>query len=112
MKNITITEKLILYFVILGVIVITTIGSYSYYSAKQALINRTFDQLTSLRIEKKNRIEQFFSDRNRDIQLIANSKEVQNVLKSKHFPDSSYLIKYILQKNIINIYTFLTCNSL
>lgn len=103
MKNITITEKLILYFVILGVIVIITIGTYSYYSAKQALINRTFDQLTSLRIEKKNRIEQFFADRIRDINLISNSSDIlENIIENNiedasiHFQTSSKLIENIL----------------
>ncbi|NVO02008.1 MAG: hypothetical protein HXX09_04845, partial [Bacteroidetes bacterium] len=80
MKNISITEKLIFYFVILGIVVITIIGNYSYYFANKALLNRTFDQLTSLRLEKKNRIEQFFLDRQRDINLFSNSKEIKEII--------------------------------
>ena len=80
MKNISITEKLIFYFVCLGIVVISIIGSYSYYFAKKALLNRTFDQLISLRLEKKNRIEQFFLDRNRDINLISKSEELKKIM--------------------------------
>jgi len=80
MKNISITEKLIFYFVCLGVVVIIIIGSYSYFFTKRALLNRTFDQLISLRLEKKNRIEQFFIDRDRDINLISKSEEIKRII--------------------------------
>ena len=80
MKSISITEKLILYFVLLGVIVIVIIGTYSYHSSKQALLNRTFDQLTSLRIEKKSRMEQFFQDHQRELTLISKSAEISRVI--------------------------------
>ena len=80
MKNISITEKLIFYFVLIGTVSIILVGSYSYYFAKKALLNRTFDQLISLRLEKKNRIEQFFLDRERDINLISKSKEIKSII--------------------------------
>jgi signal transduction histidine kinase len=79
MKSISIREKLIFYFVLIGIIAILTLGSYSYFYAKTALLNRTFDQLISLRLEKKNRIEQFFLDRVRDINLISKSEEIKNI---------------------------------
>ena len=89
MKNISITEKLIFYFVCLGIVVISIIGSYSYYFAKKALLNRTFDQLISLRLEKKNRIEQFFLDRNRDINLISKSEELKKIIDVLNSPVKS-----------------------
>lgn len=106
MKNISISEKLIFYFVTLGIVVIVIIGSYTYFFAKKALLERTFDQLISLRVEKKYRIEQFFVDRSRDINLISKSEEVKNIiaiLNSEKNADThlsaqsytSYLNKYI-----------------
>ncbi len=80
MKHISITEKLILYFVCMGIVVIMIIGCYTYYFAKQALLSRTFDQLISLRLEKKNRIEQFFVDRDRDINIISKSEECSKII--------------------------------
>jgi len=106
MKSISITEKLIFYFVSLGIVAIITIGSYSYYFSKKALLNRTSDQLVSLRLEKKNRIEQFFLDRYRDIDIISKSEEIKkiiNVLDSRaksgdkidKLQYNSYLSNYI-----------------
>ncbi len=106
MKSISITEKLIFYFVSLGVVVIVIVGMYSYFFAKKALLNRTFDQLISLRMEKKNRIEQFFLDRDRDINLISKSEEIKKIIEvlnkqptpgepvNQH-PFNSYLSMYI-----------------
>jgi len=89
MKSFSITEKLIFYFVCLGVMVITIIGSYYYFYAKEALLNRTFDQLVSLRLEKKNRIERFFLDRDRDINLISKSEEVKKIIEILGSPQKS-----------------------
>ena len=69
MKNTPLSEKLILYFVLLGLGAILIISTVSFYSTKRALMSRTFDQLTSLRIVKKNQIDQFYADRVRDITL-------------------------------------------
>lgn len=103
MKSISITDKLIFYFVSLGIVVIFIIGANAYYFAKIALLDRTFDQLISLRLEKKNRIEQFFLDRVRDIQLISESEETKkilfwqakNVKKENATENDSYLNEYI-----------------
>jgi len=40
---------------IMGIGSTIIVGVYSYYSARSSLINRTFDQLTSIRVVKKNR---------------------------------------------------------
>lgn len=107
MKEISIREKLIFYFVSLGVIVIIIVGSLSYYFARQAMLNRTLDQLTSLRLEKKYRIEQFFLDRDRDIELICNTAEIKRIIQnraaknpitddSQLLSDHTYLNNYIL----------------
>ncbi len=81
MRNISIAEKLIFYFVLIGIVSIISVGSTSYYFAKKAILDRTFDQLISLRLEKKNRIEQFFVDRFRDISLVSNSDEIAKTLQ-------------------------------
>ncbi len=60
MRQKSIVKKLIVYFLLLNILTVIVIGSYSYFRAKDALMKRTFDQLTSIRIEKKFRIERFF----------------------------------------------------
>ncbi len=71
MKIGSLTEKLILYFVMLGIGAIAIVGYVSFFSTRNALMSRTFDQLTSLRIVKKNQINQFYADRMRDLTLMA-----------------------------------------
>ena len=80
MRNISITEKLILYFLMLGIGAIMLIGYYSYNNSRKALMTRTFDQLTSVRNVRKNQIESFFNDRVRDINLISRSKDIYNTI--------------------------------
>lgn len=79
-RNSSIVTKLIIYFLLLNIFTVIVIGSYSYYRAKNALVERTFDQLTSLRIEKKFRIERFFNDRLLDVNLVSKSEDVVNIL--------------------------------
>lgn len=82
MKNITLSEKLILYFLCLGLGTIFIISAYSYYSTQAALMNRTFDQLTSLRIAKKNQVEIFFRDRIKEVILLSGSDETRKIASS------------------------------
>jgi two-component system NarL family sensor kinase len=79
MKTINLSEKLILYFLLLGLGTIFLISIYSYYSTQEALMNRTFDQLTSLRIAKKNQVEIFFRDRIKEVILLSGSDETRKI---------------------------------
>lgn len=79
-RNLSIANKLVFLFLLLGIGSTVLVGVYSYYSARQSLTQRTFDQLTSIRVAKKNRIESFFADRFRDIVLFARTTEVSEML--------------------------------
>ncbi len=102
MKNINLSEKLILYFLLLGLGTIFLISIYSYYSTQEALMNRTFDQLTSLRIAKKNQVEIFFRDRIKEVILLSGSDETKKIAEIQDkFPAkdcekdlAAYLEKY------------------
>lgn len=80
-RNISIATKLIIIFLFLGIGSTIIVSVYSFYSARSSLIERTFDQLTSIRVVKKKRIEDFFSDRFRDINLYAKTIEVSKLLQ-------------------------------
>ncbi len=71
MKIDSLSEKLILYFILLGIGAIMIISAVAFYSTRKALMSRTFDQLISLRIVKMNQIDQFYADRARDITFLA-----------------------------------------
>lgn len=74
-------DRLILNFVTFGVVIIIIIGAFSYYTAREILLERTFDQLISLRVVKKRQIESFFADRSRDVRLIVSSREAHELLR-------------------------------
>ncbi len=77
--KISLNEKLILYFLTLGLGAIFIISIFSFYGTKKALLNRTFDQLTSLRIVKKHQVELFFIDRVKDISILSESDDTRNM---------------------------------
>ena len=59
--RVSLAKKIFFYFLVLSTVPIIIIDTYFYYKSKTALINRTFDQLTTIRIEKTIRIKNFFN---------------------------------------------------
>ncbi|MBN2639825.1 MAG: sensor histidine kinase [Bacteroidales bacterium] len=74
LKALSLTQKLIVYYLLISVISLYIVARFSFYKASNALLSRTFDQLTSLRVEKKNRLIDFFDQREADMQLLSKSK--------------------------------------
>lgn len=73
-------DRLILNFVFFGIVIILIIGAFSYYTARDVLLDRTFEQLTSVRVMKKRQVENFFADRSRDVRMITSSPEIKQLL--------------------------------
>ncbi len=65
--RISLSKKIFFNFLILSIVPIIIIDTYFYYKSKNALINRTFDQLTTARIEKTARLTDFFNKSIKDI---------------------------------------------
>jgi len=70
--RVSLTKKIFFNFLILSIVPIIIIDTYFYYKSKDALINRTFDQLTTVRIEKTTRLKDFFNQSFNDINLLTN----------------------------------------
>ncbi len=111
--DISIREKLVIYFVALGICSILVVVFYSYQTTKQAILDRSFEQLTSVREVKKGMLENFFSDRIREIELISHSEEIQQFLQTEqsasafvgnnpHFGDFLKLGRYYSTLMIVN----------
>lgn len=47
------------------------VSLYSFVTARNAILQRTYDQLTSLRVAKKEQVEQFFNDRMKEVELFS-----------------------------------------
>ncbi|MHC1776183.1 MAG: histidine kinase [Lentimicrobium sp.] len=75
MKRSSLTEKMILYFLVLGLGSIAVTGSFSFFSARKALLERTYDQLISLRKARQYTVERFFADRLLETKLYASTDE-------------------------------------
>ena len=81
------TDKLPLYFIMLGIIALAVSGVLSFYSARDAMLERTFDQLISVRIEKQKRLESYFDA------IIANANRlVKNNSHTRSLPHSGFVI--------------------
>lgn len=72
----SINTRLFIYSMVFCFTGVVFVGTYSYFTARKALIARTYNQLTSLREEKKARLETFFMERFRDMDYLAMSDNV------------------------------------
>lgn len=60
-----------------GLASVTVVGIYSFYSARDAIIKRTMDQLISVRAVKKQQIEYFFSEKIRNLEFLSKSNDMR-----------------------------------
>lgn len=75
----SIYHKLILYIFFLGIFVIVAVSLYSFITTRNAIIGRTFNQLTSLRVAKKEQVEKYFNDRLKEVQLFSSKQSAGNI---------------------------------
>jgi len=81
MKNISIKIQ-VLGLVIISLIALSTILTFvSISESKEALMKKSYDGLTSARDSKANQIQNFFSERIGDINVIAKSKNVKDLVE-------------------------------
>lgn len=71
MVKFSITEKLILYVILISVLTSATVSIVSYLDAKDALISRTLEQLTSVKVVKSRQIHNYFEDRKDELDMFA-----------------------------------------
>ena len=73
----SITTKLLLLYLLVGLVSLTLVGTYSFYAARQAIIERTTEQLISVRAVKKQQIEFFFAEKIRNLEFLSRSNDVR-----------------------------------
>lgn len=78
-KRISITIKIIVYFLAISNISLYIVGRYSFGEASDALLNRTFQQLTSIRVEKSKRLDDFFQQRISDLNMLSLKGSINSV---------------------------------
>lgn len=60
-----------LLFFVVGLAALSVVGTYAYFNAKDALLKRTLEQLTSIRVIKKEQVEFFFNERFKNVNVLA-----------------------------------------
>jgi signal transduction histidine kinase len=104
MNRITLSEKLIISFMMLSMGAIGIVGMYSYLSARKAQMARTYDQLASVRYLKRKEVEAFYTERVREVQALASDPMLHTFLLNynKASGDKNKITTYltaILSKN-------------
>ena len=86
--NTSISIKLSLIIVCFVSLAIFLIASFSYFQTREAIIARTFDQLNSVKWEKRKRIENYFTERINELRLLASISTVTELEKMiSSYPD-------------------------
>jgi len=101
--RISLSARLIITFLSISVLSIIVVGNYSYFEAKDALIDRTLEQLISIRVEKENRVIDFFNQRTNDISNISNHIDAKTIFNELNSIDNNrfnglfdrYLLGYL-----------------
>ncbi len=75
-KNMKLKQKLVIFFLAVGIIPLATIAIMSVSTASTAMNSMSFNQLQSVQTIKKNQIEGYFHERMSDAELIAQSTDV------------------------------------
>ena len=80
LKNMSISKKLIIFFLLVGIVPLSAVGVLSYIQAKDAILNQVTAQLTAIREIKSKQIEDYFGERFGDANVLAEHPSVVNGL--------------------------------
>ena len=114
MRHISISDKLILVSMAIITATIIIVASYSFYNAKEAILERTFNQLTSVRVVKSKLVKDFFKNRIDEISLIKSLSDIQKLTVNindlpetktyKEIPDSNFRLSNNLTQKLAKDY--------
>jgi methyl-accepting chemotaxis protein len=99
-----IQAKLLMWFLLLSLVPLLIVSSLSYINSKASLKKEIFSGLQAINILKEHTIENYFFDREADLEVLSHSKDAKDAVKSlnayvKSYGDSIKSQKY---KNIYN----------
>jgi signal transduction histidine kinase len=95
MKNLrnSITSKILLLILFVGLFTLLLVGIYAFYSARQAIIRRTFEQLISVRTFKKQQVTAFFEAGFRELSIMATLHDHDNIRLPGHLTSFSRIFR-------------------
>ncbi|MBL4903107.1 MAG: methyl-accepting chemotaxis protein [Desulfocapsa sp.] len=93
LNNIKMKPKLILLFLLTGIIPLVVVGWWASQKATDALMLSSFNQLEALRSVKKHELESFFHERMQDIEVLSKSADTHMLI----YYFQKYLDEYEIQ---------------
>lgn len=122
MRKISLTEKLILYFLFTGLFSIACVSWFAFQSGRKAIINRTFDQLSSVRVVKQNLVENYFREAGIKFELYSHpdliaflskplpylNKDMLKSSFSESFAEESFFNQSLMKNDKIRAFHYLT----
>jgi methyl-accepting chemotaxis protein len=98
LSNLSISTKMIVFFLLVGIVPLATVGALAYFRSARAIENQVYSQYTALRDIKKTQVEDYFHKALLDMEIFARSKDVYELfveLRQYHFdtkvrPDGAY----------------------
>ena len=79
--RLNLTNKLFFFFLLIGLGGVLVTNLFSFNNTRNAILDRTYKQLTSVRVLKKNQIEIFFKDRINEINHLATSIQTKKIFE-------------------------------
>lgn len=108
MKRLSLSERLIFNFLFIGIVVISIVSTYSFYSTRNALKERAFNQLSALRLNKQAELTHFFEDRLLEAQYISQTITDKNLTSFTQEEGNSHP-SHLLQNNILESGKYYDC---
>ncbi|NJM93761.1 MAG: sensor histidine kinase [Cytophagales bacterium] len=88
-SNLSITQKLFLSYLFTGVVALFSVAFFFYHTSKGALLDRTFQQLSSINILKKTTIENYILTKEKNLQVaVENGVFDSLILHPQRFSDA------------------------
>ncbi|MDX2190530.1 MAG: histidine kinase [Bacteroidota bacterium] len=106
LSNLSIAQKLVISYLFLGLATTITITFVFYKSSENALITRTLDQLTSIKLLKKKWLEQYLNTQKTDALLftsLESSRESFVKLNEVYHTKGFQSVEYQTQKNQVQL---------
>jgi len=80
MKRFSITDKLVIASLAISIVTIIIVATYSFVNARKVVLDRSFNQLTSVRYIKTNFIEQLLNNIKKEVVLAKSSKDIHYIV--------------------------------
>lgn len=109
-RNISISERFILNFLLIGLGSIIIVSSFSFFNIKSSLLNRAFDHLTDIRSMRKSTIENFFSERTRDSNLLSFMLD-RNINTNELTTSSAITSEYLFSEKTLYLLSILQASG-